>query len=500
MAKRFVTIWFRYLRTDWFARRQPSLKDQAFVLATPEHGRMIISAANKLAEQQGIFTGMAVADARALAPALEVLDDQPGLSKKLLTAIAEWCIRFTPVAAVDLPDGLILDATGCAHLWGGEKKYLAEIYLRLKEFGYQVRLSVADTIGAAWAVVRFGTGSTIIENAAQKNALLFLPAQALRIDPLVSERLEKLGLNKIGDFIDLPRKSLRRRFGQELLLRISQALGETEEWLLPVQPIVAYQERLPCIEPIMTAKGIEIALERLLDALCKRLEKEGKGLRSLVFKGYRSDGKTVDISIGTNRPSSNRLHLFKLLAEKIDKLEPAPGIELFSLDALKVEDAIAAQENIWETEGGINDQQVAELLDRIGSKFGAEHIHRYQPAAHYWPERSFTLAPDLSATAATTWKQGRPRPVKMLLRPEAIEVTAPIPDYPPMLFRYKGQIHKIKKADGPERIEQEWWLQDGEHRDYYSVEDEAGCRYWLFRAGHYEPSGNTQWFLHGFFA
>ena len=85
-------------------------------------------------------------------------------------------------------------------------------------------------------------------------------------------------------------------------------------------------------------------------------------------------------------------------------------------------------------------------------------------------------------------------------KPEPIEVTAPIPDYPPMLFRYKGKLHKIIKADGPERIEQEWWLQEGQHRDYYCVEDEEGCRYWLFRSGHYDAEKTYQWFIHGFFA
>ncbi|MEJ0029563.1 MAG: hypothetical protein WDO15_04000 [Bacteroidota bacterium] len=85
-----------------------------------------------------------------------------------------------------------------------------------------------------------------------------------------------------------------------------------------------------------------------------------------------------------------------------------------------------------------------------------------------------------------------------LIETESIVVTAPIPDYPPMSFTHNGKLHTIVKADGPERIEQEWWLQEGEHRDYYRVEDEAGCRYWIFRSGHYNVE-TDQWFLHGFF-
>jgi protein ImuB len=158
------------------------------------------------------------------------------------------------------------------------------------------------------------------------------------------------------------------------------------------------------------------------------------------------------------------------------------------------------QDQLWQDKGGLADTELAELLDRIEGKIGPGHIQRFVPAEHYWPERSFTLASSIDETIQSSWKLDRPRPLQMLSKPELIEVTAPIPDYPPMLFRYKGKLHKIAKADGPERIEQEWWLQQGQHRDYYAVEDEEGQRYWLFRLGHYDVAKTYQWFLHGFFA
>jgi protein ImuB len=500
MQKRFVSIWFRHLRTDWFTRRQPALKHIPFVLASPDHGRMVITAANVLAETEGIHTGMVVADARAIISSLQVLDDNPGLSKKLLTAIAEWCIRFTPLVAVDEPDGLILDVSGCTHLWGDEKKYISDIYRRIKEFGYDIRIALACTMGTAWAVARFGHGSVIVQPGQQQNALLPLPPAALRIEPVITERLEKLGLRNISSFINMPRPSLRRRFGPQLLHRLRQALGQEEEWITPVHPLEPYQERLPCIEPIVTATGIEIALQQLLDTLCRRLQKEQKGLRVATFKGYRMDGRIEKIEIGTNRLTCNTKHLFKLFEIKIETIEPALGIELFTLDAGKTEELSTVQEKLWESSGGLDDIELSELLDRIEGKVGANHIHRYVPDEHYWPERSFKLSASINEKIQTPWKLNRPRPLQMLCNPQPIEVTAPIPDYPPMNFRYKGKLHKIIKADGPERIEQEWWLQQGQHRDYYSVEDEDGKRYWLFRSGHYDAAKTFQWFIHGFFA
>lgn len=542
MRKRFVAIWFRYLKTDWYARRITAFAEVPFVLALPVHGRMVIVAVNALAEQKGIYTGMAVADARAIFPSLQVLDDKPGHAERILNGLAEWCIRYTPWSAVDMPQGLILDATGCAHLWGGENEYLTDINNRLKAFGYHARIAIADTIGTAWAVSRFGTASVtnvaagavkntnqmdiatdgpgestgqiihtttrdggncdqfIVQPCDQIAALLSLPPAALRLEAQTIERLIKLGLRQIRDFINMPRTALQRRFGPQLLLRLDQALGHEEEILQPVQPVEPYTVRLPCAEPILTRTGIEIALQTLLSNLCERLKKEGKGLRACLFKGFRTDGKIVAVNIGTNRATHNREHLFKLFEIKLDSIEPALGIEFFVLEAGKVEDVAIVQEKLWEQSAGLQNAQLSELLDRITGKLPNARIHRYLPAEHYWPERSIKTATSLEEKPVTNWQTHKARPLQLLANPEPIRVTAPHPDYPPMLFIYKGNRYKVANADGPERIEQEWWLQQGEHRDYYVVEDEEGCRYWLFRLGHYGTEKFSGWFIHGFFA
>jgi len=499
MDKRYVSIWFRHLSTDWFALRQVQLNYVPFALRAPLHGRMIITATNAVAEKQGIYRGMSLADARAFTPDLEVLDDKPDLINKLLTRLAEWCIRFTPVVAIDPPDGLILNATGCTHLWKGDIPYLNEIIKRLNDRGYDVQAAIADTIGVAWGVARFGGEPFVIPRGMHIEALMNLPPEALRLEAEVIGRLHKLGLHQIRQFIHMPRPSLRRRFGQHLMMRLDMALGQEIESIQPVQPIEPYQERLPCLEPIVTATGIEIALKQLLETLCLRLQQDQNGLRTAIFKGYRIDGKIERIEIGTNRPSHHVNHLFKLFEVKLPSIEPALGIELFVLEAPKVEDYLSEQQKMWEESGGLNDPRLSELIDRLASKTSPQCIHRYIPDEHYWPERSFKPAASLNEKPTTYWRNDKLRPLQVLPQPEPIEVTAPIPDYPPMLFRYKGVVHQIVKADGPERIEQEWWLQQGQHRDYYRVEDEHGHRYWLFRLGHYHDK-TYKWFIHGFFA
>jgi protein ImuB len=297
------------------------------------------------------------------------------------------------------------------------------------------------------------------------------------------------------------RSVLRRRFGDNFLLRLDQALGNEDEPLQLLHPVEPYHERLPCLEPICTATGIEIAIKQLLENLCRRLQGEGKGLRTAVLKCYRVDGQLAGADIGTSRASHHVEHLFKLFELKIASIEPALGIELFTLDAPKVEDVQPEQEILWSPEGcGLDDMNLAELLDRLANKVGPGSISRYLPREHYWPERSIKPALSLTEKPTTAWRTDRPRPSLLLPQPERIEVTAPIPDYPPMLFIYKNKIHHIKKADGPERIEREWWIEAGEHRDYYYVEDEKGQRFWLFRSGHYSGDRTDQWFIHGFFA
>jgi protein ImuB len=120
MPKRFASIWFRHLLTDQKAIRQPGLKGMAYVFAEPDHGRMLITALTGEARKYGVTEGMTVADARVIAPELQVFEGKPGRNLKLLTGLAEWCLRYTPLIQLDPPDGLLLDVTGCTHLKGGD--------------------------------------------------------------------------------------------------------------------------------------------------------------------------------------------------------------------------------------------------------------------------------------------------------------------------------------------------------------------------------------------
>lgn len=498
MQKRYMAIWFRHLLTDGLARRRPELKDVPFVLAAQVRNKIIITAASSLAEREGAFTAMAVADARAAFGELVVIDEVPGQAAKLLRLLGLGCIRYTPIISIDLPDGLLLDISGCAHLWGGERGYLKEIVLKLRAAGFDARAAIADTPGTAWAVSRFAQQRPIIPTGGQRPAIAALPPAALRLESEVIEKLQKLGFRTIGPLLQMPPQMLRRRFGTGLLLRIDQALGRVEEYWEPIVPPVPYSERLPCLEPVRTATAIGIAIQKLLEMLCLRLQAEGKGIRKAILKCHRIDGRKVQASITTTKASHSVAHLIKLFDLQISKIEPALGIELFLMEATRVDDMETVQEQLWAEPKGLADTALAELLDRIAGKVGPETIKRYLPSENHWPERSFKIAASLTEEPQAEWPELQ-RPISLLSPPEPIEVMALVPDHPPKLFVHKGKRHTVAKADGPERIEREWWQDKGEHRDYYRLEDTTGCRYWVFRSGAYD-STDAQWYLHGYFA
>jgi protein ImuB len=493
--RRYLSIWFCHLMTDWFTRLKPAAKDAPFVFAVKQKNREVITFASVDAAALGIAPGMILSDAKIRMPALQVIDTDPDPAQ-LLHRIALRFIRYSPEVAVDLPDGLLINITGCAHLWGGEEPYYKDMTHRIHSGGYHVRAAIADTPGAAWAFARHLKDPLIVPAGEHRKFLINLPPTALRLSPEILGRLRKLGLAKIQHILNQPRQTLTPRFGKELLLRLDQALGQAEEYLIPVIPPVPYRERLPCLEPVVTAGGIDYALTKLLEALCHRLQREGKGLRTALFQCHRVDHKIIEIPIGTTRATYNITHLFKLFETKLPDIEPAMGIELFTLEAPKVEDASPSQEALW---GGPAGVELAELLDRIANKTSADNLARYFPAQHHWPERSYIHVPFDQHTPADAWPTD-PRPIHLFDPPEPITVTAPVPDYPPMSFRYRDTLYRVAAANGPTRIENEWWLDNARPRDYYTIEDQDGARYWIFRSGHYHDPQPARWYLHGLFA
>ncbi|MGC4056518.1 MAG: DNA polymerase Y family protein [Chitinophagaceae bacterium] len=494
-----MSVLFPHLQADIYSRRHPQLRDTLFALAIPDQNRMRICSVSPGAQQEGIRPGMVVADARTLIPALQVFTDEVPDIAQSLQQLAIWALRFTPVAAADAPDGLILDISGCPHLWQGERPYADCIKQRLNQAGFTAYTGISDTPGAAWAIVRFLPQCDILEPGTHHHILPSLPVAALRLDDQLAERFSKLGMYRIRDILHLPRQSLRRRFGSVPADRLDRVFGIQTELITPAVPPPEYIGRLPCPEPVHTAVAVTAALETLLTQLCNHLSRAGKGLRHCILQVHRTDSETRKLELRTARATRQVQHLLHLFSLRIDQIDPGLGIELFTLEAALTEPLLPEQEILWAQQEQQHIRQTALLLDKIRAYLPQAAVYRQLPKEHHWPDRSVENVPDVVQQPSTQWREDLPRPVHVFNPAREISVMVPIPDYPPVQFNYESRIHRIIKADGPERIEAEWWTGIIPHRDYYCVEDEQGQRYWLYREGHYNDE-HTKWFLHGLFA
>ena len=341
--KRVISLWFPAFATDRLCRGEPAWRTRPLATVHARQGGVRIAAANGLAQSNGIAPDMGLADARALVPELKVVEADPAGDARALAALADWCGRYTPWTAVDGGDGIVCDVTGCAHLFGGEAALVDAMTARLAGLGYTARAGLADTPGTAWAVARFMGEVAIIAPGGTRAALAALPAAALRLAADTCDRLERVGLGRIGDLIDLPRAPLAARFGAHLIERLDQALGLVSEPISPRRPVPRWRTRLSFPEPIGRPDDVFAATQRLVKRLCTRLSTGHRGVRRLELAFYLVDGVCRTCAIGTSRPVREPGHLMKLFAEPLAATEAGFGVEVMVLSALRTEPLAAAQ-------------------------------------------------------------------------------------------------------------------------------------------------------------
>ncbi|MEO1001427.1 MAG: DNA polymerase Y family protein, partial [Pseudomonadota bacterium] len=190
-----------------------------------------------------------------------------------------------------------------------------------------------------------------------------------------------------------------------------------------------------------------------------------------------------------------------LFGPKLDGIDAGFGIERLRLAAIAVEPLapvqhrghLAAAAEARAREGAGGGEAFADLLGRIGARVGLEALTRPLPAESHIPEKSVITAAAAFTEATPDWpRRTPPRPVT-LFAPEP--VTAEAPGRPPATFRWRRQSHRTARAEGPERIAPEWWLDDPAWRDgprdYWRIETEEGRRLWLY------TTPTPAWFVHG---
>lgn len=445
---------------------------------------------------------MPVSKAQALVPDLRIEAADTGADAASLERLGLWVLeRVSPLVAVDPPDGLVIDSTGADHLHGGEAGMLDGLLGRLMLSGVNARAAICDTWGAAHALARFAADpSFLTDPGTAETALAPLPLEALRLPPAVAVGLRDLGFARIGDLLGQPRGPLTRRFGPELCRRLDQALGDAAEPIVPMRPAGLIEVRRAFAEPIAAPETIARYIAKLVAQLCAVLEERGLGARRLDLLCHRVDNQMQAVRVGLAVPQRDPKRLTRLLCDKIETIAPGYGIEIMVLSTPLAEPLAPKQASTLDA----STPDLSGLIDILANRVGAQAIYRIAPVASDVPERAVMRIPALAEDLGTGWPHHWPRPARLLPRPEPIETMALLPDQPPVWIAWRGVRRRVRRADGPERIFGEWWKRDAEMiavRDYFRIEDEAGARYWIFRAGDGEDAGtgSHRWFLHGLF-
>lgn len=481
--------------------------------------------ANQAALEVGVHPGLSLADARATVPELNTEDIDRQSDARALKALAHWMVRFSPLVALDGEDGLILETTGCDHLFGGEARMAAELSLRLNKAGYGHQLAFAGTRGAAYALAHASADEgkhAILASGEERTGLVDLPVSTLRLTDKAVTLLRRFGLTRIGQLYAIDRKALARRFNsreaaEAVCFRLDQALGLRAEPLSPFRPLPDYVVRLSCPEPLTEGMGVQAGLTQLAEMLCAMLAAQGIGGQSFIFHAFRSDGKVSSLRVNAARPVRAAEHVTRLFGEKTERIDPGFGIDLLLLEAFRTEPMETGSRplsgDLAQTD--IDMTALAALADRISARLGEGSVTVTVPMERYPVELAEKTAPfagEISPGSLSPAGDEGLRPIRMLPRPERVEVIAEVPDGPPLRFVWRRIARRVVRADGPERIAPEWWTYlppaPGETsnlprtRDYYRVEDAEGHRYWVFREGLYGDGrgGSPEWFVQGLFA
>jgi len=548
-----VSVWLPALPIERLKRMRngtPFPVDRPFALVGSEDRGLALTALNAAAMRAGLIPGMGLADARAICPLLLTTPAEPEKDAACLLALARWSGRYSPSLNVDGDDGLWLDVSGVPHLFGGTRALLAGMAKRFARLGFSARLALAETLGGAHALARYGrVSSLIVPQGKIAEVLAPLPVEALRLDSDITRLLKRLGLKRIGQLYDLPRTSLERRFhsreaAEAVLHRLDQALGRREEPRNPLLPAPDYAARLPFPEPLITHEGVVAGLNHLAEKLCQALSLARRGARRLSLTLYRADGTSAIIDTGLSAPSREPTHLARLFADRVEAIDVGFGVDLIVLAALATEPLLPAQTAFTKSDDRGRQEP---LIDRLASRLSGAAVRRLLSRESHIPERAQETRSALAG--ASPWSEPSsakpPRPCLLLAEPEPVDVLAEIPEGPPARFIWRRVTRRVVKAEGPERIAPEWWLAlvtpspgkgeggDGHRpssgggptasmigsdphpgpppfrgrerrarpRDYYRIEDEDGRRYWVFRAGLYGDSGTDlpAWYLHGVF-
>lgn len=462
--------------------------------------RRIVAARCERAAAAGVRAGMTLADARSAFPPdrVHAVPCDPARDAAALDGLARWAHRFSPRVALDPPDGLLIDLTGCARSLGGEPAIRSRALHDLERLGIGVRCVIAPTYAAAAALARH-TQADIVEPAVLHAAVEALPVAALRLDARAEAGLAEVGIDRVGQLVGMPRSVLPARFGHDLLLRLDRMLGRAIETIEPVRPEEPVRVSVDFDGPTHRWESIEHVVRTLLADLCERLAARDLGVLRLVLTLRRSDLPPASLAFVASRPTHDGRHLWSLVRPRLERVHLGFGVEGVALLAERHGRIAHTQTDAWSAEEDADDPEgFARLVDTLSNRLGRDRVLRAEPVDSHRPERAFAYRPAADAPGRDRDREEAhplPRPSRLFPRPKPAEVIALTPDGPVHQLAWDGPARDAVTCLGPERIGPEWWRVDRDRartRDYFAIQEDTGRWVWLFR-----ELETGRWFVHG---
>lgn len=464
------------LSVNRFGRNGLPVEDCLFAVTAEEKNAVRLVCLNKHAQRSGLIPGMTLATARATAPELVTVAEEPLRDEAFLKALQRWTNKFTPWSACEGMNSLLLNITGCANLFGGERAMADCIAQELAAKQVDARIGIADTKGAAMAAARYAhKGETIIPAGKTRQHLEKFPIEALFACDKTTFELKRFGLKSIGDLYPLKSADLMKRFGLGLLRAYEKLLGSASDPLTPAkaQPIFATRMSFP--DPIGQTSDVSEALDRLTDQICKRLCEHAFGIRTARLSVYRADKQQMHIDIGLARPTQDAKQIVRQFALKLDKIDAGCGIDVMRLSATRAEPFEPKQKRFVDAE---TQDQLDELISTLGNQLGFDRVLRWRPVESHLPHRSFRFVEAVQCKDESQWEANLSRP---LIAYEGETAVILVPGRPPKRFEWRGRAYTTARFKGPERISAEWWKgpEGSDLKDYWRVDCEEGPRLWL---------------------
>ena len=478
---RILCLWLPSWPLQRVRLARPALKRCELSLYQARHGALRVVASDRYP------IGMPLAEV-AIGKAEQ---HDPRADELALLELAAWCEQFSPTVGIEPPDNLCLEVTGLDQLFGSEQLLAQQV---LKAFGLRrlvVRLAIADTVGAAWALAHYGNGACIAPFG--DKAIRPLPVDALRLDGQ-AEILAECGIERIDQLMALPREAVAERFDPQLLFRLNQALGIIPEPIASHRPPPEIEVAKRLEFPLSDRQALEHLLAELLTRVAQELARRQQGALQIRCE-LRCEPNTIAFTVGLFRPSANPSHLMELATMQLDRIRLPGPIDLVTLGVISVAPLSTWQQELFDPSRRENRRHVGLLIDRLSNRLGRESVVRAVPQAEAQPELAVRYEPLAGARPSKSKQQFRriSRPLRLETTPIPIEAFAVAPYGPPSQFHYQ-QDYRIAYWWGPERIQTGWWRGRYVQRDYYRVETAEGKRFWIFR-----ELRSGKWFLHGAF-